>query len=176
MADGSRINGINGAVQNGRIFNVSGYCGVNSPCQSSGSFIYNNTVYIPSTIRPEIVFQSGSGETKFFNNLLYVEPSGNPIFTSLASQGVQYDISHNLFYPYSAFSLANELTDNALFLNPKLRNPGSSSASMYKLLTGSNAKYAGAIINTSINPFDYSNNNGGLDYFGNAVSDSVLRT
>ena len=128
---------------------------------------------MPSTIRPEIIFQSGSGETKFYNNLVYVESGGNPIFTSLASQGVQYDISHNLFYPYSAFSLANELTDNALFLNPKLRNPGSSSASMYKLLTGSNAKYAGAIINTSINPFDYSNNNGGLDYFGNAVSDST---
>ena len=98
------------------------YCGVNSPCQSSGSFIYNNTVYVPSTIRPEIVFQSGSGETKFYNNLVYVEPGANPIFTSLASQGVQYDISHNLFYPYSAFSLANGLTDNALFLNPKLRN------------------------------------------------------
>ncbi len=173
VADGSRINGVNGAAQNGRIFNISDYCGINYPCQSSGSFIYNNTVYVPSTIRPEIIFQSGSGETKFYNNLVYVEPGGNPIFTSLASQGVQYDISHNLFYPYSAFSLANGLTDNALFLNPKLRNPGSSSASMYKLLSGSNAKYAGAIINTSINPFDYSNNNGGLDYFGNAVSDST---
>ena len=44
---------------------------------------------------------------------------------------------------------------------------------MYKLLSGSNAKYAGAIINASINPLDYSNNNGGLDYFGNAVSNSI---
>jgi hypothetical protein len=173
VADGSRINGINGAVQNGRIFNVSGYCGVNSPCESSGSFIYNNTVYVPSTIRPEVIFQSGSGETKFYNNLVYVEPGENSIFTSLASEGVQNDISHNLFYPYGAFSLASGLTNNALFLNPKLRGEGSSDASMYKLLSGSNAKYAGAIINTSINPLGYSNNNGGLDYFGNVVSDSI---
>ena len=141
VADGSRINGVNGADQNGRIFNVSDYCGVNSPAKVLVHLFIIILFMCPQLLGQKL-FSNGSGETKFYNNLVYVEPGGNPIFTSLASQGVQYDISHNLFYPYSAFSLANGLTDNALFLNPKLRNPGSSSASMYKLLSGSNAKYA----------------------------------
>ena len=173
VADGSRINGINGAVQNGRIFNVSGYCGINSPCQSSGSFIYNNTVYVPSTIRPEIVFQSGSGQTKFYNNLIYAEQGNAPIATSLPEQGSQYDISHNLFYPQGAFLFDQPLTQNAIYTDPKLQQLGASSAARYKLLSGSSAKYAGAIISGSLDPSNYSQNNGGFDFFGNPVMDDM---
>lgn len=173
VADGSRVEGVNGAVQNGRIFNVSRFCNINAGCVSIGNFIYNNTVYIPDTMSPEIYFQAGSGETKFYNNLIYAEERLESISAVTQIQGVDYDISNNLFYPSSAFSLTQELSNNALFFNPRLRNAGSISASMYKLLPGSDAKYAGSIINASINSSDYSNNNGGFDYFGNAVSDST---
>ncbi len=173
VADGSRVNGVDGATQNGRIFNVSRFCNVNSGCPSSGSFIYNNTVYVPASIRPEIVFQAGSGETQFYNNLVYVEQADMPLMTSVSSYGTQNAISHNLFYPQNAFSLDQALTLNAIYENPKLDMLDADSVESYKLLSGSSAISAGALIAGSLDNSDYRYNNGGLDFFGNMVSESL---
>lgn len=171
VADGSRVKGVNGATQDGRIFNVSSYCNISSGCASTGSFIYNNTVYVPSSISPKISFQRDSGEIQFYNNLIYVQKGGSPLHTFLSNQGVQYDIGNNLFYPESAFSLAPGLTQNAIYTDPKLQQPGSDLASGYELLSGSSAKNAGAVIAGSFNSLNYSQNNGGFDFFGNPVSE-----
>ena len=128
---------------------------------------------MPSSISPKITFQRVSGEIQFYNNLIYVQQGGSPIQTFLSNQGVQYDIGNNLFYPQSVFNLDQRLTSNALYTDPKLQQPGADWASMYKLLSGSSAKYAGAVIAGSYDQLNYSQNNGGLDFFGNVVSDTL---
>ena len=173
VADGSRVKDINGALQNGRIFHVSDYCNVNAGCPSTSNFIYNNTVFVPSAISPEIYFHANSGETRFYNNLIYLEQRSAPLTTVVFDQGVQLSASHNLFYPSASFALDQQLTTNAVYSNPELRLAGSDSPSMYKLVSGSPAKHAGNIIQGSEDASVYSFNSGGRDYFGNAVSDST---
>ncbi|MGB1191777.1 MAG: right-handed parallel beta-helix repeat-containing protein [Pseudomonadales bacterium] len=173
VADGSRVKDINGALQNGRIFHVSDYCNVNAGCPSTSNFIYNNTVFVPSAISPEIYFHANSGETLFYNNLIYLEQGSTPLTTVLSDQGVQLSVSNNLYYPLASFSLDQKLTTNAIYNNPGLRLAGSQLPSMYKLVSGSPAKHAGKIIQGSEDVSVYSFNNGGRDYFGNTVSDSI---
>jgi len=69
--------------------------------------------------------------------------------------------------------LDQPLTQNAIYSDPKLQQLGASSAAGYKLLSGSSAKYAGAIISGSLDPSNYSQNNGGFDFFGNPVMDDL---
>jgi hypothetical protein len=170
VADGSRVQGVNDALQNGRIFNVSNYCNINTGCPSAGNFIYNNTVFVPNTISPEIFFKAGSGETLFQNNLVFVEEGSTPLATQIAQQGVTYHISNNLFYPATLFSLAHELTSNAIYDDPKLVLAGAEISAAYKLALVSPAKFSGASILSSSDPLAYSENNGGKDFFGNSVS------
>ena len=173
VADGSRVEGVNQALQNGRIFHVSDFCNVNAGCPSTNNFVYNNTVFVPASISPEIYFHANSGETVFYNNLVYLEPDSQPMTTVVPTQGVQLSIANNLFYPLASFSLNQKLTTNAVYSDPKLRLAGSHFPSMYKLLSGSPAKHAGKIIQGSADAFAYVYNNGGRDYFGNEVSDSL---
>lgn len=171
VADGSRVDGVNGAIQNGRIFNVSNFCNIPAGCPSTGNFIYNNTVYVPDNISPEIFFKGGSGQTALYNNLIYVEPGNPGLSTQLAQNGVEYFIARNLFYPQALFTLDAALTTDALFIEPELRMPGEPFAALYKLLPPSMAKYQGKLISGSANTMAYSLNNGGQDFFGNPISD-----
>ena len=159
--DGYRVDGIDGAVQDGRIFNISNFCSSGGGCSSTGNFLYNNTVYVPNTFSPDIVFKAGSGETLFHNNLIVVEAGSDVLQTDIASSGVTYDIERNLFYPASLFSLASALTTDALYVDPKLRLAGADDPTMYKLLLSSPARFAGAFVPA------------GRDYFGLPVESGV---
>lgn len=172
VADGSRVEGVNGAIQNGRIFNVSNFCNINAGCPSTGNFIYNNTIYVPASINPEISFKAGSGETLLKNNIIEVEQGSNIINSILATQGVTYNVENNLFYPQQLFALAQPLTTSAFYVNPKLRMAGANGAELYKLLEDSPAISSGVIIGGSSDPIAYSQNNGGLDFFGMSVSNT----
>ena len=44
VRDGSRVEGVDGALQNGRLVNVSNFCNIAAGCPSAGNFIYNNTI------------------------------------------------------------------------------------------------------------------------------------
>ena len=169
VADGSRVQGVDGAQQNGRIFNVSDYCNISGGCSSTGNFIYNNTVFVPNTISPDIVFQAGSGETLFQNNLIYAQQRGSSLSTQVSQQGASYTIANNVFYPQEQFSLATELTSGAVYSNPSLALPGIAAPWGYKLKSLSPAKLAGVPIAGSLDPQAYSQNNGAKDFFGNLV-------
>ena len=143
VGDGYRVLGVDGGLQSGRLFNVSNYCNVNAGCPSVGNFIHNNTVFVPNTFSPEIVFKAGSGETLFRNNVIYVQEGSPVLQTQIAGSGVTYDIRNNLFYPPGLFSLASELANDAFFFDPRFRDPGADDPAMYKLLPGSPAKSVG---------------------------------
>ncbi|MBM77678.1 MAG: hypothetical protein CL846_04290 [Crocinitomicaceae bacterium] len=158
----------------GKIFWVSNYCGTNNPrCPSIGSFIYNNTVFVNDTIYPEIYFWPNVGDVHVYNNLIYVGSVGDKIPTLIQNTGNNLNISHNLFYDSARMELDHDLINNAIFSDPNLVNPSSNGIDdplMYQLQNNSIAIGAGKLISGSNDSIDYLNNNGGLDYLGNLVS------
>jgi hypothetical protein len=161
VSDGSRVAGVDGARQNGRIFNVSNFCNVDAGCPSVGNLIYNNTVFVPNTSSPEVFFKAGSGETRFQNNLIVVEEGSAVLATHMAASGVSYDFQDNLFYPQGLFSLEGPLVNNAHYFAPQLRMPGAREPAMYKLLEDSPAKSIGTARES------------GEDYFGFPVREGA---
>ena len=158
VRDGSRIEGVDGALQNGRLINVSNFCNIAAGCPSTGSFIYNNTIWVPNTMSPEISFGAGSGETLFQNNLLVVEEGSSVLQTYMAEAGVSYTISNNLFYPSGRFALASPLAQSASFDNPNFVEAGADDPERYKILPDSPAKSLGVPIAA------------GTDFFGFPVA------
>ena len=85
-------------VKHGRIFWVSNYCGSGSGCSNTKTFIYNNTVFVPNTMTPEILVMKNTGDTHIFNNLVYVQSGGTKLSTSLIKTGNTLYVSKNQFY------------------------------------------------------------------------------
>ena len=90
--------------------------------------------------------------------MIYVQDGSAVLQTQIAGSGVTYDIRNNLFYPPGLFSLATELSNEAVYFDPQLRDPGADDPAMYKLLPGSPAKSAGTWVA------------GSEDFFGLPVS------
>ena len=60
-----------------RTLNISDYCGETNPgCPSSGTFVYNNTIYIGDTLAPEVRIKPGVGDFHCYNNLFVCESEG----------------------------------------------------------------------------------------------------
>ena len=158
----------------GKIFWVSNFCGNSGiRCPSTGTFIYNNTVFVNDSLNPEIYFWPNIGDVHFYNNLVYVGSTGNEIPTLIQNTSNSLNISHNLFYDSSRINLDNDLLSNIIYENPLFLNPsllGNNNPLVYKIRDTSQAANAGKLINGSTDSTDYLNNNGGRDYFGNSVS------
>ena len=158
----------------GKIFWVSNYCGSNTVrCPSTGTFIYNNTVFVNDTLNPEIYFWPDVGDVHVYNNLIVVSQYGETIPTLLQNDLNELYISHNLFYDASRIDLDSDLENNALYQDPLLLNSvylGENDPQAYQIQDGSPAIGSGFLINGSNDTTNYLEHNGGLDYFGNSVS------
>lgn len=157
----------------GKIFWVSTFCGGPTRCPSERTFFYNNTVYIDSTLNPEIYVWPEAGDVHIFNNLIYMTPSGETLQSFLENEDNEYTIGHNLFYPSSRIDLDGNLSQEALLTNPLLVESSTlvpiQSALNFQLQTGSPALASGTVIAGSDNPLDFLANNGGRDFFGQPV-------
>ena len=174
--DGYRIDPNNNPWdRKGKIFWVSNFCGNSVRCPSTGSFIYNNTIFVNDTLNPEIYFWPNIGDVHVWNNLIYVGSSGNTLPTLIQNTANTLDISHNIFYDSVRIDLDDDLKNNAIFNDPQLVNPsalGIDNPLMYQIQNSSVAIASGRLINGSSDTTNYLNNNGGKDYFGNFVSSS----
>ena len=173
--DGYRIDPNNNQWdKKGKIFWVGNYCGSNTVrCPSSGTFIYNNTIFVNDTLSPEIYFWPNIGDVHVYNNLIYVGSYGEKIPTLIQNTSNTLDISHNLFYDSSRINLDDDLINNAIFGNPQLLNPsyeGVDNPMVYRVQNNSIVNGNGKLISGSSNSINYLENNGGKDYFGNSVS------
>ncbi|MGC4111467.1 MAG: right-handed parallel beta-helix repeat-containing protein [Nocardioides sp.] len=131
----------------------------------TGLKIYNNTVYIGSSVgavRP--IYTDGDASTnnyEFTNNVVYNLGSGEWELPTVS--GVKYGtFAYNHFYgnhPASEPADANKLTSNPLFVSPGTSGDGFSAIDGYKLQTTSPAINSGTVIAS----------NGGLDLWGNIV-------
>jgi len=126
--------------------------------------VYNNTVYIPSTLSPLIISErnnggSGTRTYSFNNNLIYnLSSTASYDWTS----GYNRSIDYNCFYGIHPSSEPND--PHKVTADPKLVNPGSggtgiSTVNGYKLQAGSSCINTGKTIA----------NNGGRDYWGNPL-------
>ena len=136
---------------------------------SAGNEIYNNVFYIKSGLSPKVIHEnSGNKHTyNFFNNIVYNLSSGTSY--ALGSDPLYpqtRNLSNNVFFgntiPAQPTDL-NKSTLNPLFVDPGKGTFGIDSLNGYKLQSTSPAIGNGKLIAT----------NGGLDYYGNAVSASV---
>ncbi|OCT11483.1 hypothetical protein A8709_07385 [Paenibacillus pectinilyticus] len=136
----------------------------------SPAYVYNNVFYYnsgSSAINGDTAVKTGYN---FYNNIYY---NTNPtLTTNWNCAGCWNALTHNnnMFYEASGIHSANEPTDIAkvttdpLFVNPGGATLGLTSANAYQLRMGSPALGTGKIVA----------NNGGKDYFGNAVSSTVV--
>ena len=158
----------------GKIFWVSNFCGQNPiRCPSIGTFIYNNTIFVNDTLNPEIYFWPDIGDVHVFNNLIVVGQDGEIIPTLIENNLNDLYISHNLFYDSARIDIDSNLENNALYGDPLLLNSvylGQNNAEAYKIQNNSLAIGNGFLINGSTDTTNYLEHNGGLDYFGNSVS------
>ncbi len=129
--------------------------------------IYNSTMYIAYGSMTDVV-QQGTKEgiypdnTKFYNNIIYNLGYGN--YTIANCTNLEWD--YNLFFgnhPSGEPTDAHKLTSDPQFVNVGSGGVGRSSVNGYRLNSASPALASGRI----------KANNGGLDFFGNAVSSST---
>ena len=176
IGDGTRT-----GAHNGKIFWVSDFAGSNSrKIGSKNNFIYNNTVFVPSTnpvtnspMTPDILIRENTEDTFVYNNLIYIDSGASLSILTNNDSDLNF-FRNNLYFgsvnidPNTAF----QHHSSEIFVDPKLINPGSSDPNDYKLQADSPAIGKGILINGSTNTSNFIQNNGGKDYFGNSVSNS----
>ncbi len=143
-----------GCASGGRVFLIDGP-------GNNNALVYNNTIYVKNS-NPEMFHQgaTSTSSTIYFYNNIFVN-AGSGAVTSPG--GCTFD--NNLFYGNG--SIAADA--NKIIADPQLAGPGSATTGLasvfgYKLLTTSPALAKGKLIA----------NNGGADYWGNAVSATAL--
>jgi hypothetical protein len=176
IGDGTRT-----GAHNGKIFWVSDFAGGNSRrIGSKNNFIYNNTVFVPSTnpvtnspMTPDVLIRENTEDTFVYNNLIYIDTGASVNVLTNNDSNLNF-FRNNLYFgtvtidPNTAFKHHS----SEIFVDPKLINPGSSDPNDYKLQADSPAIGKGILINGSTNTSNFIQNNGGKDYFGNSVSNS----
>ena len=147
-----------------------------SPCDFR--VLDNNTVYVDSTLNPEIYVWPEAGDVHILNNLICMASDGETLQSFLEDQDNQYSVGTNLFYPASRIELDEDLLEGALMVDPVFV-PNSAvmplqSALNFQLQPNSPAVESGTLISGSADTLDFLENNGGRDFFGQPVSNSVL--
>ncbi|MGG1552034.1 right-handed parallel beta-helix repeat-containing protein [Paenibacillus ferrarius] len=125
--------------------------------------VYNNTVYLPKASQAKVINHSNWGgyakNTYFYNNIIYNLGTGGYTFATSTNNVFE----HNVFYGNHP---ATEPADPyKITADPQLASPGSGGLGRdsligYNLLNTSPAIGTGKVVT----------NNGGRDYYGNAVS------
>lgn len=177
--DGYRL-GLPWSGTKGKTFFISTYCGSsNYRCPNSGTFIYNNTIFVNDTLSPEIYCWPDAGDIHIFNNIVFATSGGEIIPTLIENDSNIIDISHNLFYNINRFYLDDDLMNLALYEDPELLNNdplGINDPELYKVQNGSIVINQGRLVSGSNIQTDYLQNNGGRDYFGNNVPNTIPPT
>ncbi|OJU12453.1 MAG: hypothetical protein BGN88_04305, partial [Clostridiales bacterium 43-6] len=130
--------------------------------------IYNNTIYVPYASSAHIVTQySRNGVypdgTKFYNNIIYNLGYGE--YNMANCTNTEWD--YNLFFgnhPSTEPADPHKLTSDPQFVSGGSAGVGRNTCDGYRLNSGSPAIGSGRLMA----------NNGGLDFFGNAVSSSAV--
>ena len=151
----------------------------------SRQFLYNNTVLFLykshkwECNEPNLLIRANTENIIIYNNLIYID-SGASMDIRTVNASSKTLFKNNVYYGTTSFGALGSSTtnnyDSSEFnntWNPLLVNPGGTTANDYKLQSTSQAIGNGILINGSSDVTNYSQNNGGRDYFGNTVLDNA---
>jgi hypothetical protein len=149
----------------GNIFSVNG--------GTSSAYFYNNTIYMNAAVANpsyNYVFdeRSASGHScYFYNNIFYnLQGKGWSMDT-----GNTHVFDYNVFYPPGTSPPTNRAVDvHSLTNNPMLVAPGTAGTNDWSSLAGYKLQAGSPCIDSGTNLA----NNGGLDFFSNAVPYNVV--
>lgn len=131
--DGSRVKGVNGAFQEGKIFWLSGYVGdKQQPKGPFNSYFYNNTIYTKKEIAANFAVAKTSEGILIANNIFCIEGESKLVagdqYTpeTIGSTPIEkYIFENNLYLTESNWPKEVLVQDqNPLFGNPEFRNKG----------------------------------------------------
>ncbi|MBT6764170.1 MAG: T9SS type A sorting domain-containing protein, partial [Prolixibacteraceae bacterium] len=158
----------------GQIFWLAGWSGDwQNPIGSDSIFIYNNSIYVRDTIAPGIWIEEVSKNARIYNNIIKVSNEfGSVVIKNSASLN---DFDNNIWFGNipiidedgQSYRGANAMTSDPMFVDEIVID-----SSGFVLQDESPAIISGKLIYNSefSSSSDFFHNNGGLDYFGNAVS------
>jgi hypothetical protein len=179
--DGSRIKGINGAAQEGKVLFVSGHC-MKAPYGPFNSYFYNNTIYVKEGLNPKFAITHSAKGLMIVNNIFHLESDAIKVlgdqptakrFRKRADRKVDNAIFKNNMYTRATTLPSDLIVDdtNKIIANPKYKEPGSKSPTDYIPLNRSAVKDKGIYIEALLG--DELGLEGGLnfskDFFGNPI-------
>ena len=160
----------------GQVFWLAGWSGdPQNPIGSDSIFVYNNSIYVRDSISPGIWIESVSKNARIYNNIINVANEfGSVVIKNSASFN---DFDYNIWFgniPTTDEDDQNYRGENATTSDPMFVDEIVIDSSGFVLQPESPAINSGKLIyNSEISStFDYFYNNGGVDYFGNPVSNS----
>jgi autotransporter-associated beta strand protein len=165
--DGARVSGVNGALQDGRMFWFGGYTGpTNPPAGPVNNYVYNNTIYTEASIVANYEAEDTADGALIANNVIYIDGSAATL-SSLASD-ILFD--NNLVYSNKVPGAPFTVTDT-IDADPLFANTGGLAATNY--IPANNAAVQDRGIEISALPGDAVGVPGGFtvftDYFGSPV-------
>ncbi|MEA4935432.1 MAG: right-handed parallel beta-helix repeat-containing protein [Paludibacter sp.] len=130
--DGWRVKGRDGAFQEGKTLWLSGYIGSASPKGPYFSYIYNNTIYVESSIVSKYSIENTTDGLLIANNVFHVKGNSSSVLgdqTSTATKVKTDDgdvfFRNNLFLKTDNWPQAEQIEDAApLFGDVDFVNPG----------------------------------------------------
>lgn len=161
----------------GQVFWLAGWSGdPQDPVGSDSIFVYNNSVYVRDTITPGIWIETVSKNARIYNNIINVSGEFGPVV--IKNNTGYNDFDYNIWYgniPDTDQEGETYRGENALTSNPLYSDEIVVDSAGFILMEGSPAIRTGKLIFDAerIGPFDYFFNNGGVDFFGNAVSSTI---
>ncbi len=171
--DGSRVLGQNGARQHGKTFWFGGYTGQGDPREGAfDNYVYNNTVFVDSSIVSNYKMEDTVSGGLFANNLIYVEGSADdisPDWPGGPGTGVIFD--NNLVFEDKVPAAAFNTFVNNWDADPEFVNAGGLNPEDYVPLNSNEIVDRG--INLYNIPGDADGIPGGFavteDFFGNPI-------
>ena len=131
--DGWRVKGVNGAMQEGKTFWLSGYVGAKKQVGPFNTYFYNNTVFTRTNIVAKMSVSPTASGVLIANNIFYIEGGSRTVSgdqtrndASMANQRIQNVIfQNNLFLRRDNWPSALSLQDHHPIIgDPEFKNPG----------------------------------------------------
>lgn len=181
--DGWRVKGKNGAFQEGKTLWLSGYIGSADPKGPYFSYIYNNTIYMESSIVSKYSIENTANGLLIANNIFHIQGSSASVLgdqTSTATKVKTDDgdvfFRNNIFLTADNWPQAEHIEDAApIFGDVGFLNPGGYNIADY--IPQNNALVKGKGITIPVLPDDTVGLQIGLivqtDILGNPVGDVI---
>jgi hypothetical protein len=101
--DGSRVKGVNGAFQEGKVFWVSGYVGNKKNTGPFNTYFYNNTIYVSKNHVPRISLSSSTSGILIANNIFHFEQDARLVAGDQKKNEVDLEAIPNVVFSNNVF-------------------------------------------------------------------------